>query len=133
MIDDATNGPRRDGGTRRVLVVDDHDDITELMVEVLSDAGHDVRAVGTGAAALAAAEEHAPEVVLLDLGLPDMDGCDVARWFRARAWASGVTLIAYSGYSDTTRRRRALDAGFDHFFVKPVAFEALLEAISRAG
>jgi signal transduction histidine kinase len=110
---------------RRVLVVDDNVDAAESLALLLQTDGHVVRIVHDGAAAVAAAREFDPEVVLLDIGLPGMDGYAVATALRADSSLSGVRLIAVSGYGQPEDRRRARDAGFDHHLVKPIEPAAL--------
>ena len=100
----------------RVLVVDDNDDASESLALLLEHWGHDVRIAGDGHAALAAAAEHDPDVVLLDIGLPGLDGYAVAERLRG----SGPLLIAMTGYGQFEDAERAKDAGFAEHLVKPV-------------
>jgi DNA-binding response OmpR family regulator len=90
--------------------------------------GHSVLDASDGAAAIRMAGESAPDVVVLDIGLPDVDGFEVARRIRARLGAK-VRLIGVSGYGDDDARRAGRDAGFDAHLVKPVAPEALLRSL----
>ncbi|HEY3355416.1 MAG TPA: response regulator [Polyangia bacterium] len=115
---------------RKVLLVEDNPDLAEALMETVRLLGHDVRAVGTGAAALAAAVADPPEVVLLDIGLPDLDGYEVARRLRPRL--ARACLVAVTGYSQPADRERARAAGFDRHLAKPVAIEAL-EQLLDAG
>ncbi len=103
----------------RVLVVDDNIDAAETVAVFLELAGHQVKAVTDGAQALACAPVFAPEVVVLDIGLPVMDGYQVARRLRATEQTQASLLIALTGYGQDTDRERALQAGFDHHLVKP--------------
>lgn len=108
------------GARRRVLVVDDNADAADLLGELLRDLGHEVRIERDGLAALAAMDAFAPEVVLLDIGLPGLDGYQVAeRIVRSRDGARPL-LVAVTGYGQESDRRRSYDAGFDHHLVKPV-------------
>jgi len=116
---------------RSVLVVDDNQDAAELIAEALSAAGHDVRTAFDGPAALAVSEEFGPDVVFLDIGLPVMDGYEVARRMRALD-GKRMTLVAITGYGQEADRKRALDAGFDRHLVKPVPIEVTL-AIASSG
>jgi len=116
---------------RRVLIVDDNVDAAESVAMLLQTANHDVRVAHDGLAALSIAREFAPDVVLLDIGLPRMDGYAVARALRAEPSLNGVRLIALSGYGQDDDRRRSQEAGFDHHLVKPVepaALETLIAA-----
>jgi two-component system CheB/CheR fusion protein len=121
---------RRSAG-RRVLLVEDNFDAAELLAECLQSFGHEVTVVHDGVAALEAAAREPPEVVLLDLGLPGMDGYEVAR--RLRQSSEGVVLIAISGYGQDDDRRRSSAAGFSHHLTKPVEPEALDHLLSEAG
>jgi PAS domain S-box-containing protein len=118
--------------SRHVLVVDDNRDNADSLTMLLALAGHDARAVYDGAAAIAAAGAQRAEVVLLDLGMPKMDGFEVCRRLRGEPWGSAVTVIALSGWGHEADRRKARDAGFDGHLVKPVDFDALLQAIAGA-
>jgi len=104
---------------RRVLVVDDNVDAADSLAMLLRLTGHTVWTAYGGPSALEAAERHRPEVVLLDIGLPGMDGYEVARRLRSGA-AAAATLLALTGYGQETDRRKTHEAGFDHHLVKPV-------------
>ena len=114
---------------RRVLVVDDNIDIADMMAEILKEAGHDVRIANDGEAALSAISGFTPEAVLLDIGLPVMDGFEVARELRSRG--SEAFLVAITGYGQQTDRDRSKDAGFDAHLVKPVKVDAVLQLLDR--
>lgn len=114
---------------RRLLLVDDNEDAAVLLATLLRMKGHDVRVVYDGLAALAAAAEHRPEVVLLDIGLPGMDGYEVARRIRQHEGLRRPVLIAMTGYSREEDLHRAKEAGFDHHLAKPVEFAALLQLL----
>jgi PAS domain S-box-containing protein len=115
--------------TRRILVVDDNADAAEALALALGAIGHEVRLAGDGPSALDVAAEFKPEVVLLDIGLPGMDGYEVARRFRARKEWAGIVMVALTGYGQEEDRRRAQDAGFDHHLVKPIPPEAILAVL----
>jgi PAS domain S-box-containing protein len=119
--------------TRRVLLVDDSVDAASAMSLLLETLGHEVRVAHDGFAALAAAAEFAPEVVILDIGLPGMDGFQVARAMRERENTAGALLIALTGYGQASDRQRSREAGFDHHFVKPVSFEDIERVIAESG
>lgn len=118
--------PRRG---RRILLVDDNEDAAAILAAVLLDAGHEVRMAHDGHAALEEIERDPPEVVLLDLGLPGLDGFAVAERIRRRPPPPPL-LVALTGYGDATHRRRTREAGFDDHLTKPVDFEALERLLS---
>jgi CheY-like chemotaxis protein len=115
------------GEPRRVLVVDDNADAGEALEELLRSSGHEVRRVRDGRSALRAVREFRPDVVLLDLAMPRMDGYEVAS--RIRASHPDIRLIAVTGYSQPHHHRRAADVGISGLLVKPVRVEALLRAL----
>jgi signal transduction histidine kinase len=122
--------PDRNGefSPRRVLLVDDNDDLRAMLQRVLALMGHTVYEARDGQQALALSKKLEPEVVLIDIGLPDMDGYELAR--RLRSQSEGrVALIALSGYGQPGDRRRAEEAGFDTYLVKPVSNDALMAAL----
>ena len=115
---------------RRILVVDDNLDVAETTSLLLSLSGHDVRSAKDGLQALHMAIEFAPEVVLLDIGLPLMDGYEVARRLRQMPQLAGALLIALTGYGQQGDRQRGRDAGFDGHLLKPVDPHALAKLIT---
>jgi signal transduction histidine kinase len=117
---------------RRVLVVDDNVDAAELMAASLENAGHSVRVAFDGESALAVAGEHAPDCVMLDIGLPRLDGYEVARRLRTSDVATGRhrTIVAMTGYGQAEDVQRAMDAGFDRHLVKPVSIDVVLEVVN---
>ena len=122
------------GGHRlRVLVVEDDHDTADSLEIFLTQAGHDVRVAHDGASGLALARSCAPDVVVLDIGLPDADGYEVARQLRAEAGIEGATVIAMSGWSGEAERERSRDAGIDYHLVKPVDAEVLLQVVAAHG
>ena len=123
------SGPARH--PRNILVVDDNQDAAELIAEALAAAGHDVRTAFDGPAALAISEEFDPDVVFLDIGLPVMDGYEVARRMRASD-GKRMRLVAITGYGQEADRKRALAAGFDSHLVKPVPIEVTLAIASSS-
>jgi CheY-like chemotaxis protein len=114
---------------RRLLVVDDNRDAAESMSMLLQMWGHDVVFAYDGPTALETAEQWQPEAVFLDIGLPGMDGYQVAERLRALPQAKGVVLIAITGYGQDDDRLRSRRAGIDHHLVKPVAPDALRSLI----
>jgi signal transduction histidine kinase/CheY-like chemotaxis protein len=127
-----------DEGSRpklRVLVVDDHQDSNEMLAQLLTLNGHEVRRVGSGPAAIEAGKEFGPDAVLLDIGLPGMDGYEVARNLRQLDATRGSVLIAVTGYGSSRDMRESSQAGIDHHLVKPVEPDrlfAILESIVPA-
>jgi CheY-like chemotaxis protein len=115
--------------TRRVLVADDNADAAESLGEVLRLLGHDVRVAYDGQQALNLAADFRPEVVLLDIGMPKMNGYETAQQMRAQPWAAGTTLVALTGWGHDEDKRRASDAGFDRHFTKPVDPVELLQML----
>jgi PAS domain S-box-containing protein len=110
---------------RRVLVVDDNIDSADSMAMLLRATGHEVETAHDGPGALERAPQYLPEYVLLDIGLPGMNGYTVAERLRALPGLGGVKLIAMTGYGQEDDRRRSREAGFDHHLVKPVDFDTL--------
>jgi PAS domain S-box-containing protein len=109
-----------DSARRRVLVVDDNADAAVMLQMALEALGHEARAVHDGPAALAALADFAADVVLLDLGMPHMDGFEVARRIRAMPGGGDVLLVALTGWGQDEDRRRTAEAGFDEHVTKPV-------------
>jgi signal transduction histidine kinase/CheY-like chemotaxis protein len=116
---------------RRVLVVDDNMDAAESTAAFLRLEGHEVKTVGDGASALASFKVFDPHVIVLDIGLPGLDGFEVARRLRARGDTSHALLIAVTGYGQREDRQRASEAGFDYYFVKPTDPREIHGAIER--
>jgi CheY-like chemotaxis protein len=114
--------------SRSILIVEDNDDARESLRLLLESLGHRVLEAGNGPDGLALALHHRPEVVLIDLGLPRLDGYDVARALRASPGAAATVLIAVTGYGQAEDRRRSKEAGFDAHLVKPVS-QTLLSSL----
>jgi PAS domain S-box-containing protein len=121
----AASGPDR---SRSILIVEDNDDARESLRLLLEALGHRVMEAGDGARGLALALHHRPEVVLIDLGLPGLDGYEVARALRASPAGQATALIAVTGYGQADDRRRSKEAGFDAHLVKPVS-QTLLSSL----
>jgi CheY-like chemotaxis protein len=109
----------------RVLVVDDNIDAAETLAMFLEFRGHVVRVCHEGPTALAMADQYRPDVLLLDIGLPGMNGCDVARTLRQRRWAEDTTIIALSGWNQDRDREASRAAGMNHHLAKPVDQDVL--------
>src|SRR5262249_12475934 len=105
---------------RRILVVDDNEDGAESLATLLELLGHQVRTAGDGPAALVAADALPPDVILLDIGLPGMNGYEVAAHLRARQEFRTTRLIALTGWGQDADRERSREAGFDLHLVKPI-------------
>jgi PAS domain S-box-containing protein len=116
--------------SRRVLVIEDNSDGRDMLVTVLRLAGHEVHAAGTGAEGVQLALQHSPAVVLLDIGLPDLNGYEVGRELRQRLGPS-VRLVALTGYGQPQDRARTEEAGFDAHVVKPVDPATLTSLLQR--
>lgn len=112
--------------SRRILVVDDNEDAAEMLALVLRRRGYTVMLAFDGEEALVMAQAHHPDVVLLDIGLPGIDGYEVARRLRTTPMPERPVLVAVTGYGQPADRMRSREAGFDHHLVKPVAMEKLL-------
>jgi CheY-like chemotaxis protein len=121
-------------GALKVLVVDDNADALMLMAMRLRKLGHDVQKAPDGMTALRLAADYKPDVVLLDIAMPGIDGCATARQLRQLDPEHRTLLVALTGYEDAETRRRAEDAGFDRHIVKPLEAAHLRELLlDRAG
>jgi PAS domain S-box-containing protein len=127
--------PRRNAApTRslRVLVVDDNRDAADSCATMLELSGHEVKTAYNGTRALQIGVSFLPHVVLLDIGLPDLNGYEVARRIRASDWGAGLPLVAVTGWGKEEDRERALAAGFDHHLTKPVSPQAVEAVVGAA-
>ncbi len=116
--------------TSRVLVVDDNMDAADMLSMTLQIFGHEVQATYSGQTALDAAVEYQPHIVLLDIGMPVMDGYQVARHLRQQPQTKNVWLIATTGYGQDSDRQRSQEAGFDHHLVKPIDPQKLQDLLA---
>ena len=116
---------------RRILLADDNSDALESLATVLRLRGHEVFSAANGAIALETAVRHMPEVALLDIGMPVLDGYEVARRIRAQEWGKGVTLVALTGWGQESDRRRSREAGFDTHLVKPLDLDRLSALLAQ--
>jgi signal transduction histidine kinase len=105
---------------RNILIADDNQDALESLALMLRMEGHEVHCASDGEEALALAGLRKPEIVVLDVGMPKLDGCEVARRIRAESWGRGAVLVALTGWGQDVDRRRSREAGFDMHLVKPV-------------
>ncbi len=118
-------------GRKRVLVVDDNPDSTKTLTQLIEVLGHEVRNASDGPGALARAEAFSPEIVILDIGLPGMDGYEVCRQLRAMPAAGKSVIIALTGYGSPEDREESEKAGFDAHLVKPVDLEELKHLLAQ--
>jgi two-component system CheB/CheR fusion protein len=116
-----------------VVVVEDNADSREVLCTILRQAGFGCHSASEGHSALKLVEEVLPDAVILDLGLPGIDGLEVARAIRQNPRLSAVRLIALTGYGQNSDRLATKNAGFDHHLVKPVQPAELLALLGRAG
>ena len=116
----------------RVLVVDDNRDHVDGWVNLLEFDGHAVRGAYSGTQALRLAAEFLPQLVLLDIGMPDLNGYEVARRMRESTWGSDMVLVAVTGWSQAEDKRQAEEAGFDGHLAKPASRDALDPMIALA-
>ncbi|MFS2022813.1 ATP-binding protein [Massilia sp. CT11-137] len=128
----AAAGAAPDNGNLRVLVVDDNADAAQMLAALLEVQGHAVSVEYDARGALARARSEHPDVLLLDIGLPDMDGYELARRLRAQPESAGATLVALTGYGQNQDREEAQQAGFDHYLVKPADLNEVNEVLARA-
>jgi CheY-like chemotaxis protein len=119
-----------DASGLRVLVVDDNVDAAEMLATLLEINGYEVRVEFDGASALATALREPPVVALLDIGLPDMDGMELARRLRAQPQTADAVLVALTGYGQAEDQEQARQAGFNHHMVKPADIDRLLTLLA---
>jgi CheY-like chemotaxis protein len=116
--------------SRRILIVDDNRDAAITLSMMLRLMGNEIQTAFDGAAALEAADQFRPDLIVLDIGLPKMSGYEVARKVRERPWGQGLTLVALTGWGQEEDRRRSQEAGFDYHFVKPIDIADLKRVLS---
>ena len=116
---------------RRILVVDDNKDSADSLARLLRISGHETRLAYDGLEGVHAAQEFRPEIVMLDIGMPELNGFDACRRIREQAWGQMMVLVALTGWGQEEDRRKSKEAGFDHHLVKPVDFNALLKLLSE--
>ena len=124
--------PSNGRSARRILLVEDNDDARQVMVLTLRDVGHEVYEASDGPTGLAVALRDRPDVAIIDVGLPGLNGYEVAERIRAAPEAHGMLLIALTGYGLPDDRRRATAAGFDRYLVKPIDFDQLERMLASA-
>lgn len=116
----------------RVLVVDDNKDSAQTLGMMLKIMGNDVRTAHDGLEAIEQAADYRPHVILLDLGMPKLNGYDVCRRIREQDWGSDIMIIALTGWGQAEDRQRTKEAGFDHHLVKPVDVAKLNELLESS-
>lgn len=119
---------------RRILVVDDFPTLTEGLAKWLRGHGHEVEVAFDGIEAIEAAERFRPHIILLDIGMPKLDGYETAQRIRQHAWGKKIVLVALTGYRGEEERKRIRDVGFDSHLVKPLVYKqvtALLASYSH--
>ncbi len=124
------NRPTPTDSRARILVIEDHRDAAESLRTLLEILGHEVRLAFSGREGVDAALDWKPEVVLSDIGLPEMDGYEVARRLRLEPRFSEVLMVALTGYNGEDDRRRSKDAGFDYHLVKPADVDEILRVLT---
>jgi CheY-like chemotaxis protein/two-component sensor histidine kinase len=130
----SADGEQKPGAEpRRILIADDNEDAADSLALILRAEGHEVRVVFDGEAAFRVCGEFKPEVVFLDIGMPKLNGYEVARRVRSEAWGKPIQLAALTGWGQEDDRRRSAEAGFNTHFVKPVSSEALLKFLADLG
>ena len=115
----------------RVLVVDDNVDMAESLAMLMQAAGHVVQTAHSGTGAVSAANDYRPDVVLLDIGLPEIDGFEVAKRIRKDPLHQAMVLVALTGYGQDADRQRSREVGFDHYLVKPVDLEEVQGILAK--
>lgn len=125
-----TEKAKRIGPPLRVLVVDDNMDAANVLELLVQEAGHLVRTARTGPTGLATALVYRPDVMLMDIGLPELDGFAVAKRMRQDPLLHDIVLVAMTGYGQDSDRQRMQEAGFDHYLVKPADFEKLRQILA---
>jgi CheY-like chemotaxis protein len=135
----ATSGPEaslRSGvkntlASHRILVADDNRDAAESLAALLRMVGHDVRIAYDGVEAVGLADEYHPDTIVLDIGMPKMNGYEVAQKMRAKTWGKDAMIIALSGWGQEDDKRRSHEVGIDHHLVKPLEPASLLELLAK--
>jgi PAS domain S-box-containing protein len=120
------------GRRRRILVVDDNRDAATALQLFLKLLKHDTRVAFNGLQAIEVAEEFRPDMILMDIGMPEMDGFEAARRIREKGWSAGTQMVALTGWGQEDDRRRSRESGFDHHFTKPLNTDDLLQLLEPA-
>lgn len=128
---EAPTAARHNTSHRRILVVDDNVDAADTLAMALELLGHIVQVAYSASDAFAQAKDFKPDLILLDIGLPDMNGYEVAKRIRDEPWGQDITLVAATGWAQEADRQRAHDSGFDDHMVKPIEFARLVELLEK--
>ncbi|HCN88353.1 MAG TPA: hybrid sensor histidine kinase/response regulator, partial [Oxalobacteraceae bacterium] len=120
------------GGYCRILLIEDNVDANDTLRDLLTLEGHTVMATFDGMTGLAMAKEDTYDIVICDIGLPGMDGYEVIKQLRRHTLSPAPCFIALSGYNQPKNRIRAMEVGFDHYLVKPIAIDVLLQLIASS-
>jgi CheY-like chemotaxis protein len=115
---------------RRILIVDDFPDLAEGLAKWLRFLGNEVEVAFDGLCPITAAEKFRPDIVLLDIGLPDIDGCEVAKNIREKPWGRDIVLVAMTGHRDKEDRRRMRTSGFHAHLVKPLVYKQVISLLA---
>ena len=115
----------------KILIVDDNRDNVSSLTMLLLRLGHQTRAAFDGEEAIVAARDFQPQVILLDIGLPKLNGYEVCRWIRAQNKTDGVVIIAQTGWGQEETKQKTKDAGFDYHMVKPLDPNALCKVLNK--
>ena len=118
---------------RRILIVDDNADAAASLALLLKISGHETQTANDGLEAVRTAETFLPDVVLLDIGLPKLNGFDACRQIRQQAWGRNMKIVALTGWGQEGDRREATEAGFDAHMLKPVDYRDLMTVLSGMG
>lgn len=116
---------------RRILIVDDNPDSAASLAMLLKLIGNDTHTANDGLAAVEAAEQFRPDVVLLDIGLPKLNGYEACRRIRGQGWGKDLVMVALTGWGQEDDRRQSNEAGFNHHMVKPVDIDALMQLLAE--
>jgi CheY-like chemotaxis protein len=118
---------------RRIVIADDNQDMADSLKVILELDGHVVRATQDGEGAIELARSVKPDFLLLDIGMPKLNGYDVARHIRMQPWGREMRLVAITGWGQPEDRARSIEAGFDYHLTKPVPLEDLAEILNARG
>jgi CheY-like chemotaxis protein len=118
---------------RRILVVDDNTDAASSLAMLLKISGNEAHTANEGLEAIEVAEAFRPDVVLLDIGMPNLDGLEVCRRIRAQPWGRDMLMIALTGWGQEEDRQKSKDVGFNYHLVKPVDFPTLVRLLAESG
>jgi len=118
---------------RRILIVDDNADAAASLALLLKISGHETQTANDGLEAVRTAETFLPDVVLLDIGLPKLNGFDACRQIRQQEWGRSMKIVALTGWGQEGDRREATEAGFDAHMLKPVDYRDLMTVLSGMG